>query len=107
MKALKIELDGASVIDIDNTLEALQTAVGDYIEAVGLFDDRVTLLCGESGKLKGLSPVLAIVDKDMHILDTINGTALLVGVRGEDFCSLTPEQIGKYIDILDDFFIEV
>ena len=40
------------VIDIDNTLEALQKAVGGYIEAVNV-GGNVIMLCDEEGRLKG------------------------------------------------------
>lgn len=40
------------VIDIENTLEALQKAVGGYIEALSV-GGNVIMLCDEEGKLKG------------------------------------------------------
>lgn len=43
----------AKRIEIDNTLEALQKAVGGYIEMVTLFEN-VTLICNEEGLMMGL-----------------------------------------------------
>ena len=56
MKALKIEPGKAPKrIDIDNTLEALQNAVGGYIEVIYLNKQRpACLICNEEGKLSGL-----------------------------------------------------
>ena len=51
MKALKIEPGKAPErIDIDNTLEALQNAVGGYIEVIYPDERRpVGLICNEEG----------------------------------------------------------
>lgn len=40
------------VIDIENTLEALQKAVGGYLEAVNV-GNKVIMLCDEEGRQKG------------------------------------------------------
>ena len=76
----------AELREIPNTLEALQGIVGGYIEAVWLRDDCV-LVCNEEGKLQGLPVNFRIFG------DVIVGTALFAGVSGEEFCSLTDEQI--------------
>lgn len=75
MRVVKIEPPGMpKVKDIPNTLEALQTAVGGYIETVQLFADRdFTFVCNEEGRIKGLAPncfglvgtVLAVVSRAM------------------------------------------
>lgn len=58
MKALKIEPGKAPErIDIGNELEALQDAVGGYIQV--LYPDQhrpVGLICNEEGKCMGLKP---------------------------------------------------
>ncbi len=41
------------IVDIQNTLGALQDAVGGYIETVTLFEDA-TIICNEEGRLLGL-----------------------------------------------------
>lgn len=42
--------------DLPNTLEALQQAVGGYIEVVPL-NEQLCVICNEEGKLLGLPPV--------------------------------------------------
>lgn len=42
--------------DLPNTLEALQQAVGGYIEVVPL-NEQLCVICNEDGKLLGLPPV--------------------------------------------------
>lgn len=76
----------AELREIPNTLEALQGIVGGYIETVWLRDNCV-LVCNEEGKLQGLPVNFRIFG------DVIVGTALFAGVSGEEFCSLTDEQI--------------
>lgn len=45
--------------DLPNTLEALQQAVGGYIEVVPL-NEQLCVICNEEGKLLGLPPVAAM-----------------------------------------------
>lgn len=84
MRVVKIETPGcATVKDIPNTLEALQTAVGGYIETVQLFADRdFTFVCNEEGRLKGLAP---------NCFGMV-GTVLAVGVKGDEFCDIPIEK---------------
>ena len=71
----------ARVIDIDNTLEALQKAVGGFIEAIYYRTDGelYAVLCDEEGRL---------YDKpyncDVQGISFV-GTILIVGVDGEEF----------------------
>lgn len=69
------------VVEIENTLEALQKAVGGYIETVRITSDA-GLICNEEGRLMGLesNPVMGI---------GLVGPVLCVGVKGDEFCSLT------------------
>ena len=58
-------------IEIENDLEALQRAVGGYIEAVYPYEDPVALIVNEEGKLNGLPLNRALRDEDNDIYDTI------------------------------------
>ena len=60
------------IIEIDNTLEALQNLVGGYIETLTVFEDAV-LIFNEEGRLKGLPVNCRIFGIE------------LVGIDGEDF----------------------
>lgn len=76
--------------NIENTLDALKSLVGGYIEVVGL-DDNVLLICNEEGKMKGLPPNFSTG------YDVIVGTAVFVSFDGkEDFTDLNDWQI-EYI----------
>lgn len=64
--------------EIDNTLPALQAAVGGHIEPVTLTADMV-LLCDEEGLLKSLEPNCTIMGLPIF------GDFLVCGVDGEEF----------------------
>ena len=93
MKALKIEPGKAPErIDIGNELEALQDAVGGYIQV--LYPDQhrpVGLICNEEGKCMGLKPNRALY-RGGKPYDVIVGTFLVVGV---DEYARTPPHPGR------------
>ena len=78
MKILRVEPEKSpEIVDMDGTLEALQAAVGGYIEAVYPFDDPVAIVCNDDGKFNGMRPNRAIYDADGEIMDIIAGTFLI------------------------------
>lgn len=91
MKVIVKEPGKVPVIkDIPNTLQALQEAVGGYIEVVTIMSD-MAVICDEEGRLKGKEPNCSICNIEFV------GTVLLVGVDGgEDFVDVpaTLEDIG-------------
>ncbi len=76
-------------VTISNTLKAFQSAVGGYIEALGL-DGGAVLVCNEEGKLMGLSANRRVGG------DTIAGTFLIAGSADGEFCSLSDEDTARY-----------
>ena len=64
--------------ELDNTLEAMQQAVGGPIQAVYPFEEPVALICHEEGKLVGLplNRCLRLEDTG-EIYDIIAGTFFL------------------------------
>ena len=85
MKALKLEGRAHEVIEIENTLEALQKAVGGYIETVRLRVDNAVMIVNEEGLLLGL-PYNTIASGFAG--QSIVGTAIIVGVNGEEFTDI-------------------
>lgn len=69
------------VIDIDNTLAALQQEVGGYIETVTIASDAV-VICNEEGRILGLPDNCRVCGVDFV------GTVLIVGTKGDEFCDV-------------------
>jgi len=66
----------AEVVEIENTLKAMQTVVGGYIEIYPMpYDKKVDLVFNEEGKF-GLQPNVAFPE----INDILFGDILVVGV---------------------------
>ena len=86
---------------IPHTLEAMQAVVGGYIQAIYPYDDMVTIVCNEEGKLLGMEPNRAVRNEEGDIVDIISGTFFICGLSTEDFCDLTEEQIEKYSKIFE------
>lgn len=76
-------------IEVENTLEALQQAVGGYIEAVTIPGD-VCILCDEEGRLKGLQHTMKCNGIDFV------GPVLFVGIKGDEFCSIPDDYFEIY-----------
>lgn len=68
------------LIDIDNTLAALQQEVGGYIETVSIAD--VVIICNEEGRLCGLPYNCRFV-----VVDFV-GTILVIGRDRDEFCDV-------------------
>lgn len=81
------------VANIPNTLEALQKAVGGHIEAVTIAS-HLALICNEEGLIMWLPYNLTVCER------TFAGPIVAVGVYGEKFVSLTPNQIREAMRLL-------
>ena len=92
MKAIR-KKPGAQpeIIEVDNTLAALQTEVGGYIEVITL-PYGAALICNEEGRLRGL-PYNCCVFGTSFV-----GTVLIVGTKGEKFCDVPP--IDVFVEVL-------
>ena len=77
------------LVEIDNTLEALQAEVGGYIETVTVTCDAC-IVVNEEGMLNDLPFNSRLFGLQLF------GTVLLVGVDGDEFCDLpNPELFVK------------
>lgn len=90
------------VVQIDHSLEALQKAVGGYIEAVYPFPDEVAILCNEDGIALQLPLNRALyMDGELRdhgeVYDIIKGKFLVVGLTEESFGDLSEELQKKYL----------
>ena len=84
---------------IQHTLDAMQSMVCGYIQAIYPYEDSIAIVCNEEGKLLGMEPNRAVRNEDGDILDIISGTFFICGLSSDDFCSLTEEQLNHYSEI--------
>ena len=97
MKILRVEPEKSpEIVDMEGTLEALQAAVGGYIEAVYPWDAPVAIVCNDDGKFNGMQPNRALYNEDGEIMDIIAGTFLIVGLTDDNFAELSDELAEKY-----------
>lgn len=69
------------IIEVGNTLKALQQEVGGYIETVTIASD-VVVICNEEGVRLGMPYNCRFFGVDFV------GTVLLVGTKGDEFCDM-------------------
>ena len=75
------------IVTIPNTLKAMQKLVGGYIETMSL-PNGLVIVIDEEGRLKGLHENVRCVR-----YGTIVGTLFITAADGEEFRSLTTEEI--------------
>ena len=104
------------VVEIDDSLEAMQGLVGGMIEDWDPFysesDPRyenVILVCNEEGKLMQMKPSRAIVDEDGHVMDVIAGPFFIcyAPLESERFLSMPEdleEEFRKKFELPEQFF---
>ena len=86
----------ARMTTIEAGLSSMQEIVGGYIQAVNYFDEPVTLVCNEEGKINGMELNRAIKDENGKMIDIVAGTFFICGVGEENFTSLPPEHRAKF-----------
>lgn len=87
------------MIEIDDTLEAMQAVVGGDIEEYMPFEDEVAIICNEEGKVNGLTPNRAVYEENSReMLDIICGKFFIAYApfEAERFQSLPPDLADKY-----------
>lgn len=82
----------AELRDVPNELDALQEAVGGYIQAVSISSTQSTgndlvMVCNEEGKIKKMLPNRWVKG------DVICGDFFFCGTDGEDFCDVPERDI--------------
>ena len=85
-------------MEIDDNLEAMQSAVGGMIEEYMPFEDEVALVCNEEGKMMGLPLNRAIKINDNEIADIIAGDFFIcyAPIASEKFLSMPEDLMEKY-----------
>ena len=88
------------LIEIEDTLEAMQSLVEGDIEEYMPFEDEVAIICNDEGKLLNLPPNRALRDCNGAIYDIVAGTFFLCAASADSdrFESLTDEQAQTYME---------
>lgn len=88
----------ARVAEIDSSLKGMQHIVGGAIEAAYYFEEEVCVVCNDEGKINGMPLNRAVYGRDKKMLDVIAGSAFICDCSGENFNSLSKEQISRYME---------
>lgn len=88
----------ARTAEIGTSLTDLQKTVGGMIEAYYPFEEEVCIVCNEEGKFNGMSPCRAVYDPEGQMMDIIFGPCFICDCRGENFGSLSQDQIKRYTE---------
>lgn len=86
----------ARTAEIGTSLEDLQKTVGGCIEAYYPFEEEVCIVCNDEGKFNGMSPCRAVYDPEGRMMDIIFGPCFICDCSGENFGSLSQDQIRRY-----------
>lgn len=85
----------ARTMELTHELGEMQKAVGGDIEVYSPFDDAC-IVCNEEGKINGMEYNRAIYDENGEMIEAIFGPFFICDGSGEDFGSLTDEQLKRY-----------
>ena len=93
----------AEVIEMEDSLKAMQELVGGMIEEYTPFEDDVAIVCNDEGKMLGLPLNRGIRDEEGNLQDIIAGDFFVcyAPIESEDFLSLPPDLEKKYKELFD------
>ena len=86
----------ARVTEISNELEGLQSAVKGDIEAFYPYEEEIAIICNEEGKFNGMEPNRAVYGEDGKMMDIIFGPFFICDCSGQNFGSLSQEQLKRF-----------
>ena len=89
----------AEVIEMEDSLKAMQETVGGLIEEYMPWEDEVAIIGNEEGKMMGLPLNRGIKDENGHLQDIIAGDFFIcyAPIESEKFLSMPPELEEKYL----------
>ena len=78
----------ARIAEIGEDLHDMQEIVGGLIQALYPWEDPAAIVCNDEGKIMGLP-----LNRVLGDYDIIAGTFFICGSQGENFSSLTEQQL--------------
>ncbi|MDD4496013.1 MAG: DUF3846 domain-containing protein [Eubacteriales bacterium] len=91
----------AKEANIGAELEDMQAVVGGMIEQYCPFEDHISIICDEEGKVCGKNLNRAVYDSDGQMIEIMAGTFFICASPpdSENFKSLSDEQLHKYMKL--------
>ena len=90
------------VKDVKDNLTTYQQMVGGHIQLLYPFSENVGVVCNDEGKLLNLPPNRLLRDENTgKPYDVLCGNFFVIGLKNNDFCSLTEDQVKKYHRMYD------
>lgn len=88
------------IIALEDSLEAMQKAVGGDIEQYMPFPEEVALVCNDDGKWKGMELNRAIYNEEGQMMDIIAGPFFIAyaPIGSENYLSLPDDLREKYME---------
>ena len=93
----------AEVIEIEDSLKAMQEVVGGLIQEYMPFEDEVALIVNEEGKMMGLPLNRGICNEKGRLQDIVAGDFFIcyAPIESERFLSMPPDLEKKYKELFD------
>ena len=93
----------AEVIEIEDSLKAMQEVVGGLIQEYMPFEDEVALIVNEEGKMTGLPLNRGIRNEKGRLQDIVAGDFFIcyAPIESERFLSMPPDLEKKYLEMFD------
>ena len=92
MRVYGFKENDQGIMEVENTLKALQEFVGGYIEVYPIGDDLLVVL-NEEGKFNGMKPVAAYVEDEDKVIDIFYGNVLVCRSKHEEFTDIKDSDI--------------
>jgi len=94
-------MEKAEVVEIADSLEAMQELVGGYIEEYMPFEDEVAIICNEEGKINGLPLNRGIADENGRLQEIMAGPFFIcyAPIESERFSSMPEDLKNKYLEM--------
>lgn len=97
MKVLMVEPHkNAYESDIGNDLKQCRKQQAAQQKPAYFFEEPVSLVCNEEGKINGLELNRSVRNEDNEIMDIVAGTFFICGLNEDNFDSLTSEHMEKF-----------
>ena len=98
MRALLCEPMGEpTVINIEDDLFALQRLLGNHVDIADDFMEPIAVAFNETDREPCISNVFFFCDSKGNLRHSMSGKILVLGIKNDLPCSLTDEQVKRYV----------